>query len=325
MEDPRNRRERDEDTSAGATAARVEDWLRSLRLQRAGATEAGGRGSRSTAQGAAGGLGATAGGDDPVEAFLKAARRLAASPRAQEALARRLAASQGPDDPSLRALARVFEALGRELFGALGEPGRGTAATLERPDVTIERRLSDDEGGGGDDGYDDEGGGGGDGDDEEPWPSAFIGYRVGVVERVDVGTCREGCCTAVFMEHPGLRAAVWFPTETAGALAATLSELLENTKGETAELGVPPFAAGDPPGRGQVQAAIQFFTEDIHLDAVDAGSDRRQGGFARILAYDQGLGHGGPPLVDALIDITQARALRRALRRAARNFSKERD
>jgi hypothetical protein len=53
--------------------------------------------------------------------------------------------------------------------------------------------------------------------------------------------------------------------------------------------------------------------------------DRREGGFCRFMAYDQGLGHGGPPLVDALLDAAQARALRRGLRRAARNAAKGRE
>jgi hypothetical protein len=228
----------------------------------------------------------------------------------------------------LAELASVLEALGREIAGSLsqmGSAGGGSAAILDRPDVLEERRLSDDEGGGGDDDiFDDDDGDGGD-DDEEPWPSAFVGYRVGVVDSVDVGNCREGCCTAIFVDHPGLRAAVWFPTEAASSLASSLAEWLQNLKGETADLGVPPFGAGDPPPRGQAQATIQFFTDDIHLDPVESAADKRQGGFARFVAYDQSLGHGGPPLVDALFDVAQARALRRGLRRAARGAAKDRE
>ena len=303
-----------------STASRVEDWLRGLRAQLAAGGEAGSRPTRS---------GGSAPADDPVEQFLRAARRLAASPKAQEALARRLTAGEdAAHDPSLRALARVLEALGQELFGALNSAergGSGASAVLDRPEVIEERRLSDDEGGGGDDDIFDDDGGGGGGDDEEPWPTAFVGYRVGLIDSVDVGTCREGCCTAVFMDHPGLRAAVWFPTEAAAALATNLGEMLEHAKGQAAELGVPPFGAGDPPARGQVQATIQFFTEDVHLDPAEQGADRKQGGFARFMAYDQGLGHGGPPLVDALLDAAQARALRRGLRRVSQNASRERE
>ena len=322
MVDPGDRREdENEERENEGTADRIEEWLRGLRAQRSSGGSEGpsrGRQSQSTPT------------DDPAEAFLRAARRLAASPRAQEALARRLAGHEGAsDDPSLRALARVLQALGEDLaqvFNSMGGPSGAGAAVLDRPETQDEPRLSDIDGGGGDDFFDDEdGGGGGDGDggDEEPWPSAFIGYRVGLVDSVDVGTCRDGCCTAIFIEHPGLRAAAWFPTETAGALASHLGEFLENLKGETSELGVPPFGVGDPPARGQVQATIQFFTDDVHLDAVDTDSDRRQGGFARFMAYDQGLGHGGPPLVDVLFSVAQARALRKGLRRAARNMPKE--
>ena len=315
MKDPKDRH--DEEPAEGSTAARIEEWLRNLRGQRAAAAESSSRSGR--------GAGTA---EDPADAFLRAARRLASSPKAQEALARRLAGAGSTDDPSLRALASVLEALGREIAGALSQMGSsgGTAAILDRPDVFEERRLSDDEGGGGDDDIfdDDDGGGGGD-DDEEPWPSAFVGYRVGVVDSVDVGNCREGCCTAVFVDHPGLRAAVWFPTEAAAPLAGSLSEWLAHQKGETADLGVPPFGAGDPPARGQVQATIQFFTDDVHLDLVESGADKRQGGFARFVAYDQSLGHGGPPLVDALFDVAQARALRRGLRRAARGAAKDRE
>ncbi|MBI3972029.1 MAG: hypothetical protein HY332_12130 [Chloroflexi bacterium] len=325
MENQPDRPDRHEEDAA-STASRVEDWLRGLRAQRANTGETPTRTARSSSPAA----------DDPAEAFLKAARRLAASPRAQEALARRLAGgNSGADDPSLRALVSVLDALGREISSALdrlGGTGGGSAGVLDRPAIRPdiveerERRLSDDDGGGGDDIFDDDDDGGGDGgDDEEPWPSAFIGYRVGVVERIDVGNCRDGCCTAIFIDHPGLRAAVWFPTESAATLAASLGEWLTTIRGDTAELGVPPFGAGAAPARGQVQASIQFFTEDIHLDAVEDGTDRQQGGFARFIAYDEGLGHGGPPLVDALIDVAQARGLRRGLRRAARNASRERE
>ena len=321
MDERQNRR--DDEFGADSTAARVEEWLRSLRAQRSANAESAGRSGRGAAPSTA---------DETAEAFLKAARRLAGSPRAQQALARRLAeAGQPADDPSLHALARLLESLGRELSKVRGSAGSGSgtgAAVLERPDIIEERRLSDDGGGGGDDVYDDDDGGGGGGDDEEPWPSAFIGYRVGIVESIDVGSCRDGCCTAVFIDHPGLRAAVWFPTESAAAFANSLGEWLHAYRGrgqdgEVAELGVPPFGAGKPPARGHVQAAIQFFTEDIHLDLVEDGPERQVGAFARFVAYDQGLGHGGPPLVDALIDVAQARALRRGLRRVARQFSKE--
>jgi hypothetical protein len=315
MEDPKSRHA--DEPGGESTASRVEEWLRGLRSGRATSTETTSRSGRAASP-----------ADDPAEAFLKAARRLAASPRAQEALARRFAQAEGStEDPALRALARVLETLGKELSGALGAQGgppSGGAAVLDRPTISEERRLSDDEGGGGDDDLDDDDGGGG-GDDEEPWPSAFVGYRVGLLSSVDVGTCQDGCCTAVFMDHPGLRAAVWFPTEAAAAMATNLSEFLERQRGETAQLGVPPFGAGDPPPRGQVQASIQFFTEDVHLDPVEEEPDRREGGFCRFMAYDQGLGHGGPPLVDALLDAAQARALRRGLRRAARNAAKGRE
>ena len=319
MNDPDGPRDNSREESIGeaSTAARVEDWLRGLRAQRAVGNESGVRGARP--QGG--------GGDDPADAFLRAARRLASSPRAQEALARRLAEAGTSDDPALRALASVLESLGRQIVDAMGSAGGsgGAAGVLDRPEVVEDLRLSDGNGGGDDDIFDDDDDGGGGDDDEEPWPSAFVGYRVGVVDSVDVGNCREGCCTAVFVDHPGLRAAVWFPTETAATLAGSLAEWLQQHKGEAADLGVPPFGAGDPPARGQVQAAIQFFTDDVHLDLVEEGGDKRQGGFARFVAYDAGLGHGGPPLVDVLIDVAQARALRRGLRRAARGAAKDRE
>ena len=102
-------------------------------------------------------------------------------------------------------------------------------------------------------------------------------------------------------------------------MADKLTEVLSAERGEAAQLGVPPFGAGDAPSRGQVQATIQFFTEDVHLDGVETESDLAQGGVARFIAYDQGLGHGGPPLVDMLVNAQQARALRRGLRKAAKN------
>ena len=74
-----------------------------------------------------------------------------------------------------------------------------------------------------------------------------------------------------------------------------------------------------------MQASIQFFTEDVHLDPAEDSADKKQGGFVRFVAYDQTLGHGGPPLVDALINLAQARGLRRGLRRAARNAARDRE
>ncbi len=314
--------ENPDDRTAEGTAERVEEWLRGLRGQRASGSAAGDAGSKAARSGA------SSPADDPADVFLKAARRLAANPRAQQALARRLLDSQnGADDPALRALARVLKSLGNDLTDVLGSMGgSGGAAVLDRPQIIEEqeRKLEDNGGSGGDDDlFDDEGGGGGDGDDEEPWPSAFVGYRVGMVDAVDVGNCRDGCCTAVFADHPGLRAAIWFPTEAAGPMAEKLGELLAKDRVDAAELGVPPFGAGDAPARGQVQATIQFFTEDVHLDAVETDSDRSQGGLGRFVAFDQGLGHGGPPLVDMLISPEQARSLRRALRKAAKNAPKE--
>jgi hypothetical protein len=72
-----------------------------------------------------------------------------------------------------------------------------------------------------------------------------------------------------------------------------------------------------------MQAAIQFYTDDIHLDTVEHEADRAQGAIARFRAYDQGLGHGGPALVDILIDAPQARAVRKGLRRATRNAPRD--
>ena len=314
MEDRSGAAPNPEDSS---TAERVEEWLRNLRAQRASGGEAssGARQSRS---------GQSSPAEDPADSFLRAARRLAASPRAQQALARRLMEAQSdPNDPGVRALARVLETLGTNLQDVLASMSSGGAAVLDRPEVVEEREQKLDDtggGGGGDDVFDDDGGGGGGGgDDEEPWPSAFIGYRVGLVDALDVGNCRDGCCTAIFAEHPGVRAAIWFPTEAATEMAEKLAELVTASSGDAEELGVPPFGAGDAPPRGQVQATIQFFTEDVHLDATDSKADRRQGGIARFVAYDQGLGHGGPPLVDLLITQPQARALREALLTAAKN------
>lgn len=300
-----------------STAERVEEWLRNLRAQRgAGSDAAGSRQARS---------GQSSPAEDPADAFLKAARRLAASPRAQQALAQRLIEAQtDPNDPAVRALARVLKSLGTDLQSVIASiASGGGAAVLDRPDVVEEKeqKLEDrDGGGGGGDTFDDEDeGGGGGGDDEEPWPSAFIGYRVGLVDALDVGNCRDGCCTAIFAEHPGVRAAIWFPTEAASEMAEKLEAIVTAPAGDADELGVPPFGAGDAPLRGQVQATIQFFTEDVHLDATESKVDRRQGGVARFVAYDQGLGHGGPPLVDLLITQPQAHALREALRTAAKN------
>ena len=317
MQDPPGPSPNPEDSS---TAERVEDWLRNLRAQRAsGGDAAGTRQPRS---------GQSSPAEDPADSFLRAARRLAASPRAQQALARRLVEAQAdPNDPGVRALARVLETLGTSLQDVLASMSAGGAAVLDRPEVVEEpeQKLDDTSGGGGgDDTFDEDGsGGGGGGDDEEPWPSAFIGYRVGLVDALDVGNCRDGCCTAIFAEHPGVRAAIWFPTEAASEMAEKLAELVAATAGEAEELGVPPFGAGDAPARGQVQATIQFFTEDVHLDPTDSNADRRQGGIARFVAYDQGLGHGGPPLVDLLITQPQARALQEALLTAAKNAPTE--
>src|SRR5688572_292624 len=264
MEPPPGRPPNPEDPS---TAERVEEWLRNLRAQRASSGEsAGTRQPRSTQPSPA---------DGPADTFLRAARRLAASPRAQRALARRLMDAQSdPNDPGVRALARVLETLGTSLEDVLASMSSGGAAVLDRPQVVDEpeQKLDDtDGGGGGDDVYDDEGGGGGGGgDDEEPWPSAFIGYRVGLVDALDVGNCRDGCCTAIFAEHPGVRAAIWFPTEAAAEMAEKLAELVTAPAGDAEALGVPPFGAGDAPPRGHVQATIQFFTEDVHLDATDS-------------------------------------------------------
>ena len=94
MKDPKDRR--DDEPAEGSTAARIEEWLRNLRGQRAAGADTSGRSGR--------GGGAT---DDPAEGFLRAARRLASSPKAQEALARRLADAGSTDDPSLRALGTV--------------------------------------------------------------------------------------------------------------------------------------------------------------------------------------------------------------------------
>jgi hypothetical protein len=270
-------------------------------------------------------------GDEEAAAFLRAVRRLAGSPKAQRVLAARLAAitEDAKADPAMRALAQALGSI-EEHFGKIlasqGGFGSGATGVLEQPELVEARdpSLSDGgDGGGGDDDVDDGGDGDDDGEDEEPWPTAFVGYRTGIVDRVDVGNCRDGCCTALFIDHPGVRAAVWFPTEQAADQAAKIGDFLERSRGETADLGVQPFGEGAAPGRGQLQAAIQFFTDDIHLDAAEHEADRTQGAVARFRAYDQGLGHGGPALVDILIDAPQARAVRKGLRRSARNAPRD--
>jgi hypothetical protein len=214
---------------------------------------------------------------------------------------------------------QVFASLGRELGRQGGESG--STGVLDRPDILDQMTplLADGGGGGGDDFLDDDEDDGDGDDDDEPWPSAFVGYRTGVVDNVDLGNCRDGCCTALFVDHPGVRAAVWFPTDHAAGLATAIGEHLNRSRGEDAVLSVLPFGAGAAPPRGIVQATIQFFTDDIHLDPVEHETDRAQGGVVRFLAYDQGLGHGGPPLVDILLDASQAKAVRKGLRRVSRN------
>src|SRR5688500_5216208 len=154
MEDRPGAAPNQEDSS---TAERVEEWLRNLRAQRA----AGGD-SHNTRQPRSG---QSSPAEDPADSFLRAARRLAASPRAQQALARRLMQAQSdPNDPGVRALARVLETLGTNLQDVLASISSGGAAVLDRPEVTEEpeQKLDDtDGGGGGDDVFDDDGGGGG--------------------------------------------------------------------------------------------------------------------------------------------------------------------
>jgi hypothetical protein len=53
-------------------------------------------------------------------------------------------------------------------------------------------------------------------------------------------------------------------------LASKIAEHLDHERGESAELGVPPFGSGNAPPTGMVQASIQFFTEDVHLDPTAA-------------------------------------------------------
>ena len=304
-----------DDQDAGRTADSVEGWLRGLGQRGPSHDAVNDRPRRSP------GIGARrASGDDEAEAFLRAVRRLASSPQGQQALAARLSGDDpGSSDPELNALAQVFASLGRELGRQGGEPG--STGVLDRPDILdqITPLLADGGGGGGDDFLDDDEDDGDGDDDDEPWPSAFVGYRTGVVDNVDLGNCRDGCCTALFVDHPGVRAAVWFPTDHAAGLATAIGEHLNRSRGEDAVLSVLPFGAGAAPPRGIVQATIQFFTDDIHLDPVEHETDRAQGGVVRFLAYDQGLGHGGPPLVDILLDASQAKAIRKGLRRASRN------
>ena len=297
-----------DDQDAGRTADSVEGWLRGLGQRGPSHDAVNDRPRRSP------GIGARrASGDDEAEAFLRAVRRLASSPLGQQALAARLSGDDpGSSDPELNAL-------GRELGRQGGEPG--STGVLDRPDILdqITPLLADGGGGGGDDFLDDDEDDGDGDDDDEPWPSAFVGYRTGVVDNVDLGNCRDGCCTALFVDHPGVRAAVWFPTDHAAGLATAIGEHLNRSRGEDAVLSVLPFGAGAAPPRGIVQATIQFFTDDIHLDPVEHETDRAQGGVVRFLAYDQGLGHGGPPLVDILLDASQAKAIRKGLRRVSRN------
>jgi hypothetical protein len=310
---------------AGPTADSVEGWLRSLG-QRGPGRDAEDRPRRSP-----GPTRRPTSGDEEAAAFLRAVRRLAESPKAQQILAARLAAisEDAEADPAMRALAQALGSI-EEHFGNVlasqGGFGLGATGVLDRPEIVDahEPSLSDGgDGGGGDDDADHGDDGDDDGEDDEPWPTAFVGYRTGVVDRVDVGNCRDGCCTALFIDHPGVRAAVWFPTEQAPEIVAKIGEFLERARGETADLRVQPFGEGAAPGRGQMQAAIQFFTDDIHWDAADHEADLAQGAVARFRAYDQGLGHGGPALVDILLDAPQARAVRKGLRRAARNAPRD--
>ena len=315
----------DDAPDAGRTADSVEGWLRGLG-QRGSGHEADDRPRR-----VSGSARRVTSGDEEAAAFLRAVRKLAESPKAQQILAARLAsiADDHMADPSMRALAQAMGSIEERFWSILasrGLGGAGAAGVLDRPELVdaLEPALSDGgDGGGGDDDVDDGGDGDDDGEDDEPWPTAFVGYRTGLVDRVDVGNCRDGCCTALFLDHPGGRAAVWFPTEHAPEIVAKIGEFLDRARGETAELSVQPFGEGAAPGRGQMQSAIQFFTDDIHWDAAEHESDRAQGAVARFRAYDQGLGHGGPALVDILIDAPQARAVRKGLRRAARNAPRD--
>ncbi len=323
MSEGKNRQ--DDAPDARQTADSVEGWLRSLG-QRSPGHEAEDRPRRS-----ASGARRASSGEEEVAAFLRAVQRLARSPKAQRLLAARMAAAtdDADADPAMLALAQALGSI-EEQFGTIlasqGGFGSGATGVLERPELveSHEPSLSDGGGGGGgDDDADDGGDGDDDGEDDEPWPTAFVGYRTGIVDRVDVGNCRDGCCTALFIDHPGVRAAVWFPTEQASDHAAKIGDFLERSRGETADLSVQPFGEGAAPGRGQLQAAIQFFTDDIHLDAAEHEADRAQGAVARFRAYDQGLGHGGPALIDILVDAPQARAVRKGLRRAARNAPRD--
>src|SRR5688500_10101723 len=141
MEDRPGAAPNPEDSS---TAERVEEWLRNLRAQRASGSESSGsRQARS---------GQSSPAEDPADVFLRAARRLAASPRAQQALARRLMDAQtDPSDPGVRALARVLETLGTSLQDVLASMSSGGAAVLDRPEVVEapEEKLDDTGGGGG--------------------------------------------------------------------------------------------------------------------------------------------------------------------------------
>src|SRR5919202_1643444 len=117
MEDPQERRPNE--GPEGSTAARVEDWLRNLRAQRASGAETAGRAGRGGGS-----------GEDPAEAFLRAARRLASSPRAQEARARQRPGGAGSRD---RRLAEPDGRGWRRVGGDPGPAGRlGGAAPLRR-------------------------------------------------------------------------------------------------------------------------------------------------------------------------------------------------
>src|SRR5688500_341824 len=132
MEDRPGAAPNPEDSS---TAERVEEWLRNLRAQRASGSESSGsRQARSNQSSPA---------EDPADLFLRAARRLAASPRAQQALARRLMEAQSdPNDPGVRALARVLETLGTNLQDALAAISSGGAAVPDRTAVVEEQEQT---------------------------------------------------------------------------------------------------------------------------------------------------------------------------------------